>query len=1218
MTGSTVARLTGLGEGCRADPPVLQPDDIVPDSALAAGDTDRFDHEAIAGRIAELACGAQPPINIALYGPWGSGKSSIYAPMRARIKECQPSAEVVRYDAWQYGGQSLKRNFIDSIADELNKNSKRRYKPRSPDEDLTQSTERYSLRLWRWLWTNKGSLGLAFALAVLVAALWLFGTALVSMLTSSGVAWWEAVNDKVSGAGTVLGLLLAAALFGPKALESATVKITQPAPQSDDEFVKHFDALVEQVPEKGGQRRLVVFIDELDRCAPEDVVSTLINLKTFLDRPGCVFVVAADREVLESALRAAVPQAKPVREEEPYYSTPGAFLDKIFQHQIALPPLRTTALTRFARSLVVDKHGLWRDLRDRGPGTRTFDDVIYTLIPAHVRSPRRVKVLLNNYATLCRIAQARGFDWLDRATEIAMLTALRTEFPAFAADLLQKPRLIEQLLGHDAIESAADDRILAKYRAGGARADGGPTGELLADEGSADQVDRAERLLTQQLDAYLKKAAAGNTPRPRLDLLYLQRAGQGEGLEDPYLAEVIDYASDTAPKTVIDAFADRHPDEIRTAARLLAERSNAEFGRGQINLVASACGLVERLEHDDVRPIAAAVAPSALVIAQNGDLHPDSYLGALTAAALADNQDLVDRILDELLDDDAEVSVRVLGKCARSLPLLTGKRPALLAQCLVKKYEEHPDLVHTALQDLPATAALRLWAEAEDSIRDVLTSFTEAAEASEPATTTPAKTTAAGTQPAPASSPTESAAERYTDLLNAVDSRVDPSPALMSQALLMGQSSAIANVVDIARERSEDLLARVGDPAIVNEHALVGLAANRPQDWTYWADLIDTTSHVTDDRAAAALGTVVRGLSSAPLTSAKAVPAIAERVLQALPEDDDHRRTNLLFGDNENLIGYVLEHIGWNQAEAATRRSLTYDTVERIRRLLGPAIDRVLADDVLTGISDHMDSDDSFASVRRSIAQLPEGAAALLDNSLDAYEEQTTDPTYLLRARIAARSRVGGMAIPAQHVQALELDRTSAKTLVSEWLTLSPPVAEALELVPAHASPAEATLRAYSDRMSPSDRTALWIGLENSGAGTPLLAAVAQAGGLSVETVHHIRQRVEKERQQNGRAALVKRLLTIPITTNSLQGAACDVALYLLSTQNQGDAASAATIVISAGGAAHGYTAKLRTALQAAEDRNGKIFTKTQKEALANHNLLRRSKKNVIERLLDW
>jgi hypothetical protein len=113
----------------------------------------------------------------------------------------------------------------------------------------------------------------------------------------------------------------------------------------------------------------------------EDVVTTLIDLKTFLDHKNCVFIVAADREVLESALNQA-PQAKPVRDNEPYYSTAGAFLDKIFQHQLTLPPMRPEALTNFAMSLVEKQAGLWSQLRQTA---RLYEDVVYSLFPPTYR-----------------------------------------------------------------------------------------------------------------------------------------------------------------------------------------------------------------------------------------------------------------------------------------------------------------------------------------------------------------------------------------------------------------------------------------------------------------------------------------------------------------------------------------------------------------------------------------------------------------------------------------------------------------------------------------------------------------------------------------------------------------------------------------------------------------------------------------------------------------
>ena len=243
--------------------PILVPDDIVPDSALARVNEDQFDHEAIAGRIAELACGAKPPVNIALFGPWGAGKSSVYSIMKQKIEASNRGARVVRYDAWKYGGQSLKRNFITSVARDLGEQDP------TYGDGLNQNREQYTLDLWGWLKKNKGSIALAVGLAMTVAAAWLLLSAVVVMQTQHALGYVAALNGQVGSAGTVLGIVLAGALVGPKALESATTKVTQNAPSSDDQFAQHFKELIDDVlGEKRDKGRLVVFIDELDRCRP--------------------------------------------------------------------------------------------------------------------------------------------------------------------------------------------------------------------------------------------------------------------------------------------------------------------------------------------------------------------------------------------------------------------------------------------------------------------------------------------------------------------------------------------------------------------------------------------------------------------------------------------------------------------------------------------------------------------------------------------------------------------------------------------------------------------------------------------------------------------------------------------------------------------------------------------------------------------------------------
>jgi len=286
--------------------------DLVRDAALESAAEDQFGHDAIVGVVTDMAISASPPLNVALYGPWGSGKSSFFTALEELLAKKDTNIKVARYDAWKYGGKALKLNFIETVAKQVGVDAPQFSDVATDQDTVTVDVSGFIKRNWRQLLVGIG-------LAVGVATLW-FGIV-------SGVAWAvnqgplsKALQVGSAGVGTVLGLALAALLVGPKVLESAVVKVTDRAPETDDQFAQRFEKLVEKVTSRSGSR-LVVFIDELDRCAPDDVVATLIDLKTFLDVGQCVFIVAADREVLEKALR-KVPQATPVRTDDPYTRPP--------------------------------------------------------------------------------------------------------------------------------------------------------------------------------------------------------------------------------------------------------------------------------------------------------------------------------------------------------------------------------------------------------------------------------------------------------------------------------------------------------------------------------------------------------------------------------------------------------------------------------------------------------------------------------------------------------------------------------------------------------------------------------------------------------------------------------------------------------------------------------------------------------------------------------
>jgi KAP family P-loop domain len=690
--------------------------DLIPDRALRARDRDAFDYAPIAARIAELCCVAEPPINIALFAPWGSGKSSLFTLIEAGLEEREMRTKLIRYDAWRYGGRALRRNFISHTAREL----------RLPEDDprygefhrgLYQNQRRVTFSLaalWRQLTrghlTPLVAIGLVGLLVGIVLAL---DAVLVGAIASTVVA-------------------LAAAI-----IEAGKVEVEQSRPSEDEEFSARFGRLIDlatqgrsqgpgerqrlivalrtlagKVAERSGlyelrmrwsgwiapqpirgrmpasYERLVFFIDELDRCSPSDIAETLKALRTFLDAENCVFVVAADRDVLEASLP-KLEQTTPINEERPYYSSAGAYLDKIFQHQLTLPPLRSVSLAKYARELAQETDdGIWSELMaiDGAPDgtTPALDRVLFILIPSHVYSPRRIKVLLNNFATNARITSSRLLDaWPERREEIARLTAFQTEFAEFAEDLALEPRLpgfllarirdpqasvpqttmLQRMLAHWDLSSGS---VAESEEGKGGATEAGESGEQepaeaeeqiasareASDEEHREATREARRRAKERRLAELRRYIERTdemVPRLRRDLFYLRSAGLDVDLDDPALAELIESEATDAPQRVIAALEGRDPKQLKGAARLLGGMVGNVLGPEQGGVMSALMAVMVMLGDELDRGLAREVAGALGTYWSANILGDDHLIGALRVGISARDFDptIVARVLGD-------------------------------------------------------------------------------------------------------------------------------------------------------------------------------------------------------------------------------------------------------------------------------------------------------------------------------------------------------------------------------------------------------------------------------------------------------------------------------------------------------------------------------------------------------------------------------------------
>jgi len=130
---------------------------------------------------------------------------------------------------------------------------------------------------------------------------------------------------------------------------------------------------------------LVVFIDDLDRCPKDRVIMVLETIKLFMDKPGCMFVLGADRMVIESALRAT-------------YSGEGEaekFMDKIVQVTFSLPKVTRDDIQTFMVKQAPEHQALMKE----------FAQLIARVLDHNIRS---VKRFLNNMNLMTSLANNAG------------------------------------------------------------------------------------------------------------------------------------------------------------------------------------------------------------------------------------------------------------------------------------------------------------------------------------------------------------------------------------------------------------------------------------------------------------------------------------------------------------------------------------------------------------------------------------------------------------------------------------------------------------------------------------------------------------------------------------------------------------------------------------------------------------------------------------------
>lgn len=416
---------------------MLSENDLISDRALEHDQEDLFDHETLSKTVVDVIRSISPPANIALYGPWGVGKTGLSNLIQNKLKEVDEGFKYVRFDAFKYSENPLRKHILSVMADSLLCGSNARKFKESLYE--TESEDKFTVPSIDIL-----------KMALFIVVLMLTTTIIFSMVAALfplkhaqaiDLSYWQKVSEyfpKMLLPSTILSALFS--IWG----KTFTTNRTRSAPSQEEEFEQKFKDLVKCAAPLPTDK-IVIFVDELDRCSGEDVVNALDTIRTFMDSSKCMFIVAVDRQVLSASLKGKQIAAGPIDTSNPQYGSVGEYLNKVFQYQISMPPLKPQRLTAFAHDLIKNKGGVWSD------NVINSHDIVSILIPPYINNPRRVKSLLNSFVISYRIVEKKSKNGniqpinQDSIRSLAKIVFLRKEYPKFFEHLCLEHRLGEIL-----------------------------------------------------------------------------------------------------------------------------------------------------------------------------------------------------------------------------------------------------------------------------------------------------------------------------------------------------------------------------------------------------------------------------------------------------------------------------------------------------------------------------------------------------------------------------------------------------------------------------------------------------------------------------------------------------------------------------------------------------------------------------------------------------
>lgn len=240
---------------------------------------------------------SQTPFTIGIFGPWGSGKSTLIQYLDEKLEEKRNNLEFFRiqFNPWVYReDKNLIVPLLHTIQDSLDQD---------PRNHIVESAKKIGTVLTR--------LGAALLLKTVTA----------NQVTLKDLEEQEKVYmEQHQRAKSVMRTLR-----------------------------KELQGIINEITGNGNDGRVVFFIDDLDRCEADQIVALLESIKLFLDLKHCFFVLALDEEVVHRGIQIKYADFEFLDDRQDQIGR--EYLEKMIQLPLYLYPLSENEVEDYLKRL---------------------------------------------------------------------------------------------------------------------------------------------------------------------------------------------------------------------------------------------------------------------------------------------------------------------------------------------------------------------------------------------------------------------------------------------------------------------------------------------------------------------------------------------------------------------------------------------------------------------------------------------------------------------------------------------------------------------------------------------------------------------------------------------------------------------------------------------------------------------------------------------------